>query len=240
MNARRPLRVLLLATLAACSGGGGGGSPTFDFGADALLLRVGEPVTATATTATGADFAVAPALPVGLQLDGTTGAITGTPSAVTAGQDHVVTGRLGNLQVQATVRIAVGAALPAEVSLLETGFAVERVTTLALPPAKMALAPDGRVFVTELGSGVLRLVDPTGALQPTPFVTVPVLTGSHRGLLGVALSPTFATDGRVFALACTPAGGGHCRVAGDGRAGRDAVGRHPRSRRGGGAAARPR
>jgi glucose/arabinose dehydrogenase len=72
----------------------------------------------------------------------------------------------------------------------------------------MALAPDGRVFVTELGSGVLRLVDPTGALVATPFATVPVVTGSHRGLLGVALSPDFATDGRVFALACTPAGSG--------------------------------
>ncbi|MBL8730086.1 MAG: PQQ-dependent sugar dehydrogenase [Planctomycetes bacterium] len=203
------MRALLLATLAACSGGGGGGAPTFDFGADGLLLRVGEPVHAPATTATGADFAVDPALPAGLQLDGATGAITGTPSAVTAGRDHVVTGRLGGLQVGTTVRIAVGPALPAEVSFLEPGFAVERVTTLALPPAKMALAPDGRVFVTELGSGVVRLIDATGALVPTPFVTVPVLTGSHRGLLGVALSPTFATDSRVFALACTPAGGGH-------------------------------
>lgn len=207
MKARHRWQFGGLVLLAACSGGGGG-APSFDFGDEALLLRVGEPVQAVPTTATGADFTVAPPLPAGLQLDAATGAITGTPSMVAAGQDYVVTGRLGDLTVSAAVHVAVGSALPAEIASLEAGFAVERFATLALPPAKMALAPDGRVFVTELGSGVLRLVDATGALQPTPFVTVPVLTGSHRGLLGVALSPDFANDGRVFAIACTPAGSG--------------------------------
>jgi glucose/arabinose dehydrogenase len=199
----------MVCTLAACTGGGASIEPSFDYGAEPVLLRVGEAATATATTGIGADFAVAPPLPAGLQLDPATGAITGTPTAVAAGQDHVVTGRLGALQVSRTVRIAVGAALPAEVASLEPGFQVERRTTLALPPAKMALAPDGRVFVTELGSGVLRIVDVDGTLLPTPFATVPVTTGSHRGLLGVVLSPDFANDRRVFALACTPAGGGH-------------------------------
>lgn len=204
-----PRRHLLLgiAALAACSGGGGG-APSFDYGGEPLRARVGEPVTLQPTTGSGAGFTVSPPLPAGLQLDAATGAITGTPTAVVAGRDHVVQGRLGDTPVTDTVHVAVGAALPTEVTFLESGFQVERVATLAVPPAKLALAPDGRAFVTELGSGVVRVVDATGALQATPFATVPVVTGNHRGLLGIVLSPDFATDGRVFALACTPAGSG--------------------------------
>lgn len=206
---RAPLLMLLSPFAPGCAAGGGDLAPGFDFGSEPLLLRVGEPVDARATTSVGAGFAIVPPLPAGLQLDTTTGAITGAPTAAAAGRDYLVTGRLGDVPVADTVHLAVGPALPAELAFVEPGFAVERVTTLALPPAKMALAPDGRVFVSELGSGVLRVVDATGALSAMPFATVPVLNGSHRGLLGVVLSPDFLGDGRVFALACTPAGGGH-------------------------------
>lgn len=194
--------------LTACSGGGAT-TPAFDYGATTLQLRVGEPVAATPTTASGGSFTVEPPLPAGLQLDAATGAITGTPSAVVAGQDHLISGRLGDLTIAVTLRIAIGAAVPGEIAFLEPGFTVERWSQLAVPPAKLAIAPDGRAFVSELGTGVIRLVDATGAAQATPFATVPVVTGGHRGLLGIALSPDFANDGHVFAMAVTPAGGGH-------------------------------
>ncbi len=209
MNGSLLARGLLAAALLfpACSGGGSV-APTFDYGSAPLRLRAGEAVDVHPTTGVGSGFTAVPTLPAGLQLDTSTGAITGTPTAVTPGQDHLVSGLLGERTVVATVHIAVGASLPAEVAFLEPGFAVTRHATLALPPGKMAVAPDGRVFVTELGSGVIRVVGTDGTLQSSPFATVPVLTGGHRGLLGIALSPDFASDGRVFALACTPAGSG--------------------------------
>jgi glucose/arabinose dehydrogenase len=200
--------VLVAAALFVACSGGGGADPTLDYGAEPVRLRVGEAAAVQGTTASGSGFTATPPLPAGLVLDATTGAITGAAAATASGTDHVITGMLGDRAVSASVRIAVGPALPAAVAFLEPGFAIERRTQLALPPAKMAVAPDGRVFVGELGSGVVRVVDAGGALQSTPFATVPVLTGGHRGLLGIALSPDFASDGRVFALAVTPAGSG--------------------------------
>ncbi|MCU0864438.1 MAG: PQQ-dependent sugar dehydrogenase [Planctomycetes bacterium] len=198
----------LLPTLFACSGGGGGGSPQLDYGSAPLLLRAGEPIVLAGLSAPGSGFVATPPLPNGLQLDAATGAISGTPSSVSAGSSHVVSGMVGDRQVQAVLQLAVGAALPAEVGWLEPGFAIERFATLTEAPGKFAIAPDGRVFVTERQSGVIRLIDASGALLATPFATVAVTTGSHRGLLGLALSPQFATDGLVFATATVPAGSG--------------------------------
>jgi len=196
------------ALLAACSGGGGG-APSFDYGSATVLLRVGDAVDLTATTATGGDFQVTPALPAGLVLDASNGTIRGTPVVAATTQSHVVRGTIAGMEVSANVTIAVGAALPAEVASLDPGFAIERFASLTEPPGKFAIAPDGRIFVAERNSGVIRVVDPSGVLLTTPFATIAVTTGSHRGLLGLALSPDFATDGRVFAMATVPAGGGH-------------------------------
>lgn len=195
--------------LAACSGGGGSSAPSLDYGSSPFLLRIGDAVELQATTASGSDFQVTPALPAGLVLDAANGTIRGTPVAAATTQSHVVRGTIGGVELTASVTIAVGAALPAEVASLDAGFAIERFAQLTEAPGKFALAPDGRIFVAERGSGVIRVVDPSGVLLTTPFATLTVTTGSHRGLLGLALSPDFATDGRVFATATVPAGSGH-------------------------------
>lgn len=207
MVARATCAVLALALLAVCSGGDSA-VPAFDYGGAPALLRVGEPFELAATTATGSGFDVSPALPAGLSLDAADGTIRGTPTATVSLTSHVVTGRLGEREVTAVVQIAVGPALPAEIAALERGFCAQRLQWLTEPPGKFAPAPDGRIFVTERSSGVIRILAADGTLQATPFATVPVTTGGHRGLLGLALSPAFATDGRVFAMATTPAGGG--------------------------------
>lgn len=197
-----------LSCLVACSGGGGGSAPVLDYGSAPLLLRVGEPVAFAGVAGLGSDFVATPPLPNGLLLDPTTGAITGSAVGVAAGTTHQITGTLGGMPVTATLQLAIGAALPAEVAWLEPGFAIERFAALTEPPGKFALAPDGRAFVSERSSGVIRLIDADGTLQATPFATVHVTTGSHRGLLGLAVSPDFASDQRVFALATVPAGSG--------------------------------
>jgi glucose/arabinose dehydrogenase len=199
---------LALPTLFACSGGGGGSAPQLDYGTEPVLLRAGEAAALAGLSTPGSGFAATPPLPSGLALDPATGAVSGTPMGASAGGSYVVSGMVGDRAVTATLQLAVGAALPVEVASLEPGFAIERFVSLTQPPGKFALAPDGRIFVTERPSGVIRLIDASGALLVTPFATVAVTTGSHRGLLGLALSPQFATDGLVFATATVPAGSG--------------------------------
>ena len=192
-----------------CSGSVQISGTVLSYGSAPLLWRVGAPVShVPVSQGAGVGFAVAPALPAGLTLDPASGAITGTPSAVVPQQSYTVTATIGGVPVSVRVELAVGAVLPAEIAALEDGFAAERVVSLPSTAAKMAVAPDGRVLFTELLTGQIRVVAADGTLRAAPFATVPVLGGGHLGLLGIALSPDFATDGWVFAYACTPAGGG--------------------------------
>ncbi|GAA1625055.1 PQQ-dependent sugar dehydrogenase [Georgenia ruanii] len=64
-------------------------------------------------------------------------------------------------------------------------------------PWGLAFLPDGSALVTLRDRGeVLHLV---GGERPHPLGTVPgVAPGGEGGLLGIAVSPTFAQDGRVF------------------------------------------
>jgi len=77
----------------------------------------------------------------------------------------------------------------------------------------LAVAPDGRVFFTELWSGRLRVYNPsTGATTVAVDLNVFVQPGSSQlqgntedGLAGVALDPNFAENGWVY-LFYSPAG----------------------------------
>ncbi len=60
----------------------------------------------------------------------------------------------------------------------------------------MALAPDGRIFVTQK-SGELRVIQ-NGELRSRPFLKVNPNAEGERGLLGVALDPGFRKNGYVY------------------------------------------
>ena len=60
----------------------------------------------------------------------------------------------------------------------------------------LAFAPDGRLFFAERAGRVRVFQD--GAVKA--FATVPTVTSGERGLLGLAISPTFATDRFVYAF----------------------------------------
>ena len=72
-------------------------------------------------------------------------------------------------------------------------------------PTALAWAPDGRLFIAER-AGTIK-VDRNGKV--VVFATVKTVTTqpgggySERGLLGLALSPNFATDHYVYALYST-------------------------------------
>lgn len=90
---------------------------------------------------------------------------------------------------------------------LPTSYRIETVVEASWPIA-VAWAPDGAMFFTERFTGYLRRVNPDGTLQADPVWTFPVSTDGERGLLGVTVSPDFATTGYVFVY--------YTRVPGDG------------------------
>ena len=81
------------------------------------------------------------------------------------------------------------------VSGVPASFKETVVTTLTNPTA-MAMAPDGRLFVCQQ-AGQVRIVK-AGALNASPFLTVPVNSEGERGLLGFAFDPDFANTGYVY------------------------------------------
>ncbi|MDJ0976087.1 MAG: PQQ-dependent sugar dehydrogenase [Planctomycetota bacterium] len=208
------LLALLLLPLGPIACGGGGGSSGVGVGVTeptaltydvvAGQYRVGEAIPPNMASVTGGPattFSVAPALPAGLTVDPATGTISGTATVEAATADYVVTASNSAGSIDATVSVQVGPELPSAFESLAAGFKAEPVVTGLLKVAKMALAPDGRIFYTEVDTGNLRVVDANGTLLPTPYATLPVTNGGHQGLLGLTLSPTFTQDGFVYVQA---------------------------------------
>ncbi len=77
------------------------------------------------------------------------------------------------------------------------GLVAQPAATNAPAPAALAAAPDGRVFYTEKNTGQIRVIR-DGLVLDAPFATVPVNFAGDRGLVGIALHPGFAQNGRVY------------------------------------------
>ncbi|MEP7301276.1 MAG: PQQ-dependent sugar dehydrogenase [Caldimonas sp.] len=125
---------------------------------------------------------------------------------------HVLRARAGD---------AAGNLSPWSTALVEFGGSVSQpagftrdqswVTGLTSATA-FAQAPDGRLFVAEQG-GNLRVVR-NGALLATPFATVAVDSSGERGLIGVALHPSFDSNGFVYIYSTrSGAGVSHNRIS---------------------------
>lgn len=208
----------LLATAFAvsirCGGGGGGSSanaPSFVYPSSLLLARVGEPVATIAPSIAGLAapvFSVSPSLPTGLTFDTQNGSIAGTPQAQATLQSYLISAQSNGVQLSFSISLVVGPQLPTEFLSLEPGYAASIFAANLPTPVRMALAPDGRIFFHELSSGAIRILDSAGQLLAQPFATISVLSGGHKGLLGLALDPNFAANGFVYFTACIPAGSG--------------------------------
>lgn len=126
-NALRPacwaLRGMLLGValiVTACGGGGGsagasGSTPpstaapsNLSYGTPPAFV-LNEPITALKPTVTGTvtSYSVSPALPAGLSIDGATGVISGTPTAVTPKTSYTVTASNAAGSTKATVSLVV-------------------------------------------------------------------------------------------------------------------------------------
>ena len=222
---RSPTALAVVVTLAACGGGSDNAptgakapdinAPTTTLTAPAALASglVGT-ITLDATAVddvgvTGVEFQID-----GVALGGVDAIApyqtTLDTTAYPSGQ-HVLRARssdaAGNVSPwsSATVRFGGAVAQPAGFTRNESW-----VTGLVAATA-FAQAPDGRLFVAEQG-GTLRVVK-NGALLATPFVSIAVDSSGERGLIGVALSPNFATNGFVYVYATRTVGGTHNRIS---------------------------
>ena len=179
------------------------------YAATLLRARAGSPAPSDAPASTaGIDsFEVTPPLPAGLSLHAGTGVVSGTALGPSPTADYMVVARNRRGAAASVISIQVTPPLPAGVLALEPGFTIEPVLSNADVPVKMAFAPDGRLFFNELATGNVRILRADGSLVPTPFATLPVLTGGERGLVGIEIAPDFATTGHVYVFAATPAEG---------------------------------
>jgi glucose/arabinose dehydrogenase len=80
-------------------------------------------------------------------------------------------------------------------------LALQQVASGFSSPVEMVHAGDGRLFVVQQ-RGLIRILDPTtGAINATPFLDLTGIvnqSGGEKGLLGLAFSPNYATDGTFF------------------------------------------
>ncbi len=93
---------------------------------------------------------------------------------------------------------------------LPAGFTETQIGGLSSPTA-MDFAPDGRLFVCQQG-GQLRIIK-SGALLPTPFLSVTTDSSGERGLLGITFDPNFSSNGFVYIYYTVTAAPVHNRVS---------------------------
>jgi glucose/arabinose dehydrogenase len=101
--------------------------------------------------------------------------------------------------------------LKTHAATLPAGFAETRVATGISNPTAMAVAPDGRIFVSQQ-TGALRVIK-NGALLSQPFLSLSVNSSGERGLLGVAFDPAFASNNFVYVYYTTASSPVHNRLS---------------------------
>ena len=95
-------------------------------------------------------------------------------------------------------------------AVVPSNFSDVQVVAGLANPTLMAIAPDGRIFVSEQ-AGRVRVIK-NGALLTTPFVTLSVNASGERGALGIAFDPAFASNQFVYVY-YTSSSGPHNRVS---------------------------
>ncbi len=103
-----------------------------------------------------------------------------------------------------------GFSAPLAALTLPEGFSQTVAASGLRSPTAMAIAPDGRIFLSEQ-SGTLRVWK--NGLLPAPFLTLQVDDRGERGLLGVAFDPQFDENGFVYVYYTVPSNPPHNRVS---------------------------
>ena len=110
-----------------------------------------------------------------------------------------------------TYRASDGAATsnPATVTISVNSTTAFTATTLAsglTPATDFRFLPDGRILIAQKG-GTIKVANANGQLQSTPLITLPTDSTGTRGLLGIAVDPTYGLPGGnnyVYAVRTLP------------------------------------
>lgn len=206
---------LALASLAACSGGGGGGStglgnlaPVFSSSASVSIAENSTGVVYTANASDTDGDTVTISLSGGpdaglVTLDASTGGLSFNAALDFENPSDANGDNVYELTLQARDSRGGVATLNLQITVTDETdtIAVRRVGTGFSQPLGLVALPDGsgRVLVLEKGGRVRVLTPDTGAIASVDFLDVSgsISTFRESGLLGLALSPDFATD-RTF------------------------------------------
>ncbi|MGE3295329.1 MAG: sorbosone dehydrogenase family protein [Geminicoccaceae bacterium] len=107
--------------------------------------------------------------------------------------------------------VVAGTLAGGDAAALPAGFVDELVTGGLSAPTAIAVAPDGRIFVTEQ-TGAVRVIR-GGSLLGTPFATFNVDTDGERGLLGIAFDPNFPSNDFVYVYHTVPGSPARNRIS---------------------------
>lgn len=199
----------VLSTLAAC--GGGDSQPAVEapgglgYGSSPASYTVGTAIPPSSPASTGgavASYAVAPALPAGLDLDVATGVISGTPTAAAAEATYVVTAT--NAAGHATASLLITVLAPAA-----SPVRLDSLTATMDPGAQRVFAATVDGFAdqsvtwttTPAGVGALLVLDASSVAFTAPAAAGPVtLTATSVASPGASASVTIEVRAAPAAL----------------------------------------
>ena len=146
-------------------------APAIAYSPNSLTLTKGTTMTTATVTSTGGtvvSYAVSPSLPAGLSLDTSTGAISGTPTAITSSASYTITATNTGGTDTATVTIVVNDLAPSSVTYSSTSLSLTNGTTMStITPTTGGGTATSWSISPSLPSG-LNFNNTTGAISGTP------------------------------------------------------------------------
>jgi len=180
--------------IASCAGGSNNTTPpvippsNLSYAQPSISAVVNQAIGADAPSVTGTvtSYTVSPALPAGLSLNGTTGIITGTPSAASAKSSYTITASNSAGTATAIVQIAVVTPLPPPTGLMYPQTTIDTFVGQALTPDIPASLGTITSYTISPALPPGLSIDPsTGVISGTPTAVagqaIYVVTGSSSG-----------------------------------------------------------
>ncbi len=199
--ARGFLSVFAISVLVSCGGGVSGAPPApsgLDYSSGSAFV-LGQAISALRPSVSGtvSSYAVSPTLPAGLSLNGTTGVISGTPTAIAHASSYTITASNSSGSTTATIYITVNDVAPS-VTYGRTTFTLPTDMQVHLVPTSSGGAIVSWSVSPALPSG-LTFSTSDGSISGTPTAvtaaaTYTVTAQNSGGSVAVNLSVAVESD----------------------------------------------